>query len=274
MFNGFDLSTISDAKIGNTQINQIFYGSTLIWPTTPPPHDYSQDYLTIVSLEDNNTIGWRKVDYGAPTKTISVSTDGGLTWTQRSSDTTEPVGTVLATLNTGDKLLVKGNNSSYGYPNLYYTYMFDSTGTFDVEGNIMSLIYGDNFIGQTTLTEVKTFIHIFYNCKLINANNLILPATTLTNSCYHSLFSGCTLLINAPELIYATTIPTGAYSEMFMNCLSLNYIKCLATDISATNCLQNWVQGVAATGTFVKDANTTWPTGSSGIPANWTVVNN
>ena len=58
---------------------------------------------------------------------------------------------------------------------------------------------------------------------------------------------------------------------MFNNCSKLNNIKCLATDISATSCLTNWVKGVASSGTFVKDANTTWPEGVSGIPTGWTV---
>ena len=59
-----------------------------------------------------------------------------------------------------------------------------------------------------------------------------------------------------------------------MNCESLNYIKCLATDISATNCTNGWVSGVAATGTFVKASSmTSWTTGTSGIPTGWTVQN-
>jgi hypothetical protein len=46
----------------------------------------------------------------------------------------------------------------------------------------------------------------------------------------------------------------------------------LATDISASSCLSNWVGGVASTGNFVKhpDMNSL-PTGVSGIPEGWTV---
>jgi hypothetical protein len=48
----------------------------------------------------------------------------------------------------------------------------------------------------------------------------------------------------------------------------------LATDISASNCLTNWVSGVASTGTFVKHPDmTSLPSGVSGIPSGWTVVN-
>lgn len=59
---------------------------------------------------------------------------------------------------------------------------------------------------------------------------------------------------------------------MFQGCTLVNRIECLATDISANSCLYNWVGGVSATGTFVKDASmTSWPTGNSGIPSGWTV---
>ena len=61
---------------------------------------------------------------------------------------------------------------------------------------------------------------------------------------------------------------------MFYGCTKLKYIKCLATDISATNCTYNWVNGVASTGTFVKAAVIeSWTTGDSGIPTGWTVLN-
>ena len=57
---------------------------------------------------------------------------------------------------------------------------------------------------------------------------------------------------------------------MFYGCTSLNYIKCLATDISATDCTNNWVSGVSSTGTFVKASSMKfWPTGNSGIPTGW-----
>ena len=99
-----------------------------------------------------------------------------------------------------------------------------------------------------------------------------LPATTLASECYSNMFYGCTSLTIAPELP-ATTLADGCYSNMFSGCINLNSITMLATDISATGCLMDWVTNVAATGTFTKDASmTTLPTGTSGIPENWTVV--
>ena len=59
---------------------------------------------------------------------------------------------------------------------------------------------------------------------------------------------------------------------MFYNCSNLNYVVCLATDKSASNCVSNWLSGVANTGTFVKASSmSNWPSGNSGIPSGWTV---
>ena len=51
--NGFNLSDITDAKLGTTTLGSIYLGSTKLWPLGT---DYSQEYLTIESLADNNTI--------------------------------------------------------------------------------------------------------------------------------------------------------------------------------------------------------------------------
>jgi hypothetical protein len=61
---------------------------------------------------------------------------------------------------------------------------------------------------------------------------------------------------------------------MFHGCTSLNHIKMLATNISAHNCLSDWVSGVVNNGTFIKHLNmNSLPVGDSGIPEGWTVVN-
>ena len=134
----------------------------------------------------------------------------------------------------------------------------------------MSLLYGDDFADKTELTANNTFRGIFGGLMVVNAENLVLPATTLANYCYSSMFYGCASLMTAPTLT-APTLVSQCYSEMFQNCTSLNYIKCLATDILNDSTI-NWVNNVGTNGTFVKKANTTWTTGTNGIPSGWTVV--
>ena len=122
----------------------------------------------------------------------------------------------------------------------------------------------------TTLAD-NCYAYMFSGCtSLTTAPEL--PATTLATSCYKSMFDGCTSLVTAPELL-ATTLADNCYGYMFNGCTKLNYIKCLATDISASGCRNKWVTNVASTGTFVKATGmTSWPNGTSGIPTGWTVV--
>lgn len=194
-------------------------------------HDYSREYLTFESLEDNNVIYWyAQSSEGA--KTISASTDNGATWTAYTS--TES-GTTIATLNTGDKVFLKGENTtyaSYGYNK------FGSSRRYNVYGNIMSLTDGDNFIDATTVGG-WSLGNIFYESSgLTSAENLILPATTLGDYCYGAMFLNCTNLTTAPELP-ATTISRGCYSTMFQGCTSLTVAPELPATTMKNSCYSN-----------------------------------
>jgi hypothetical protein len=63
---------------------------------------------------------------------------------------------------------------------------------------------------------------------------------------------------------------------MFSGCSALNYIRCAATSISATDCTTGWVSGVTATGTFYVPATTqtAWQAKAdgNGKPANFTIM--
>ena len=281
--------------------------------------DYTTEYLTF-NILSAGTINWtaNSTDF---TKTIDYKLNSG-EWVSITSNTGASAPTI--TVNSGDKVQFRGNNAQYA-TNTYSNYnLFSSTASFEIEGNIMSLIYGDDFKNKLTISSVYAFFGLFRNCtKLVSAKNLVLPATTLANWCYQSMFEGCTSLTTAPKLpatklaptcyssmfqgcrslatapelpattlapncyssmfkwcksltkapeLPATKLADGCYDSMFQGCTSLNHIKCLATNISASDCTNTWVDGVASTGTFVKASSmTSWPTGTSGIPTGWTV---
>ena len=115
------------------------------------------------------------------------------------------------------------------------------------------------------------YAYMFAECSSLT-DAPALPATTLDTECYQFMFWNCTSLTQAPVLP-ATTVARKAYQWMFWNCTSLNYIKMMATDISATDCLKDWVLGVPSSGTFVKNSAATWENfyGTSGIPEGWNV---
>ena len=235
--------------------------------------DFSKEYLTFI-VTSGGTVVWRKAGSSAQNLSISYSINNG-TWTTITASSTK--GTAIDVV-AGDEVRFKGTNSSYSKSPSYVTACrFAGTATCCVCGNIMSLVYGDNFIGKNTLQSANAFCGLFFSYSKMTSDEehkLVLPATTLTNDCYHHMFYGCSKLTIAPELP-APTLKSLCYAEMFGGCSKLNYIKCLATNISADRCTLYWHNGVSKTGTFVKNPNmTSWPTGTSGIPTGWTVENN
>ncbi len=122
----------------------------------------------------------------------------------------------------------------------------------------------------TTLAN-SCYGSMFYGCTGLTTAPEILPATTLADYCYQYMFYGCTGLTTAPELP-ATTLTGECYSQMFQGCSSLNYIKAMFTSTPSWNYTNDWVSGVATSGTFVKNSAATWDvTGVNGVPSGWTV---
>ena len=147
--------------------------------------DYSTEYLTFEAVT-SGTVTFMASSQSVEGKTISYSTDGGNTWTDL---TTSMNAQTLATLSVGDKLLVKGENTVYASSVGTYN-AFGGTAQVNVYGNIMSLIYGDNFMGQTTLDAAGFNLDGLFsnNSNLLSAENLVLHATTLTYGCYSGMF--------------------------------------------------------------------------------------
>lgn len=276
---------ISSFKVGSSDC-KIYLGDTLLYPSTPPtPHDYSKDYLTFVALE-NGTFKFNG-------SSINYSLDDGSTWVSLASNTNSP------TVNAGNKILWKLSGKTASSDNGVGT--FSSTNRFNVEGNIMSLVYGDDFL-SSTVTSNYQFKKLFYKCTTLeNAENLVFPNTVLRKESCMYTFYGCSSLVLPPSAIYSNNtekMGTQACHMMFKSCTSLiksgtlyfntlgvmgliqmyngcsllSEITCLATNISEERCTENWVSGVAASGTFKKPSSmSSWTTGTSGIPNGWTV---
>ena len=145
----------------------------------------------------------------------------------------------------------------------------------------------------TTLVD-SCYSNMFSNCKLLTTAPA-LPATTLAGWCYESMFGGCTSLTTAPALpatelaeycywsmfgfctslttspaLPAPILVTECYKSMFFGCESLNEITIYADDISANNCLHNWVGGVAESGQFHNLGTAEFIKGENGCPVGWT----
>ena len=137
--------------------------------------------------------------------------------------------------------------------------------------NCTSLTHAPTFTVEKTAE--KCCYNMFRKCtKLAHVGSIELPAMTLSIDCYRELFRECTNLKSAP-ILPAPTLVQECYRQMFSN-TAINTIVCLATDISAQDCLNSWVSTVSATGTFYTAPGKTtdfFPQGISGIPSGWSV---
>ena len=205
-------------------------GNVTVYQEAAP--DFSTKPLTF-NITSDGTINWT-ADDSSIAKTIDYKLNDG-EWTSIASNTGSSAPSITVTK--GDKVQFRGNNTQYAtYDSWDYNSFSDSTASFEIEGNIMSLIYGDDFKNKLTISSTYAFASLFRDCtKLVSAENLILPATTLADYCYSSMFDGCTKLTTAPALS-ATTLKKYCYFNMFNGCTSLTTAPVLPATKLADNC--------------------------------------
>ena len=148
-----------------TQYEEYINSNVALFPNVSVTNDDNKvhynpipNYLKFTAEEDNSTISLNSVT----NPDIKYSLNGGA-WTQWDYSS--------ITLNMGDMVRMKGNNSS-GFSTSSSKYnQFQMTGKISSSGNIMSLLYEDNFEEQLTillkcsLLSVETLIGI---CRVIN----------------------------------------------------------------------------------------------------------
>lgn len=129
-----------------------------------------------------------------------------------------------------------------------------------------------NYLPATTI-ENNCYYAMFSGCtSLDTVPSDLLPATTLKTRCYTAMFKGCTSLVTAPNLPAMTVASSGCYNQLFDGCSKLNYIKAMFTTTPSSTYMNNWVRGVASTGTYVMNSSASYTTrGNSAIPNNWTI---
>ena len=226
--NGKQDTLVSGSNIKTINGQDILGSGDIVISSGDKP--YEEQYLTFEALEDG-TFSFTQND-------LQYSLDDGVTWQTLTAGTSTP------TISAGNKILWKQTGLVGDWQGIG---KFSSTGKFNVYGNIMSLHFGDDFIGKKDLTgKDYAFTYLFIGCiKLISAYNLILPATTLTNNCYYGMFNNCSSLVKAPELP-ATTLASYCYCSMFSDCETLTKAPELPATTLADKCYVEMFSGCYA----------------------------
>lgn len=193
-------------------------------PDTPTPDepsaDYIDQYLTIEAIDGGSVWFYSEcaLDWEIMTSRDTVNWSAVRYWNE-----TNPI----AILEAGEKLYIKGKVvGTCG--------RFDCRGRYRVSGNIMSMLYGDDFKGKTEITVSQAFKGMFANdLQLVDASNLYINGVGY-ESCA-TMFSGCANLVYPPVLGSDTTAE-GCYSAMFRDCTSLATAPMLKASVLHTNC--------------------------------------
>ena len=208
---------------------------------------FNPEYFTLEAI--NDCIFTISINSGVTTnevQDISYSTDNGETWTTTPNVSGQVVTITTPQIAAGNKVLVKGNanalarttgTTSTSTTGATGATQIGSTGEFNVRGNIMSLLYNDDFADKETLPNAPySFTRLFYaNPNIISAENLFLPASETTVDCYNRMFSACVNLIAPPKILYATKVSENGYSGMFYGCTKLEKAPEFNTAHMATN---------------------------------------
>lgn len=206
---------------------------------------------------------------------IEYSTDEGRTWvkTIHPNRTTQTI--TISNIGLNNSVLLRGSAKSLsvnsGGQSSAYNTTIKADKNFSVKGVLMTLLIPDADKNTPITDGQAQFKHLFHpqnstTGKCIDAGDLIMPSG-VTNGCYYAMFSGNSQLRRAPKLP-ATTLATNCYRDMFVGCTALTYVNMQALDISASNCLTEWLPAATMLNLeFHRNPGATWwVVGKNGIP--------
>ena len=248
------------------------------WTAIETDWTETYDYLTTEAINDcvftltvGSSVNLDKL------KSVEYSTDDGETWTKTNNVASTTVTVTTPTITAGNSVKWRCNGSgtsmtdyTHGSNSTVYVSTFSSTDQYRISGKLQSLA-GANTEG------CGTFGALFKNStNLMSVEDLEL-SNSLVSRAYTDMFKGCTSITTSPILRAPGLVNKAeAYYGLFQGCSNLNHITTLQTGYSSTDYpnLQDWVDGVAATGIFVKSGNATYwtATGTNSIPTGWTVT--
>lgn len=246
------MKTVNKIIYKNKEYVSLYLGSTKMYEKK---QEVLYDGLTFTALSASTV---SLLNYGSNTPDIKYSYDGA-NWTQWDYS--------IINLSEGTKIFFKGlNNRFCAAINEYST--FSMTGKIAVSGHLSSI--SDDGACNTDKENVR---HLFQNCTaLVDVSNLILKSKDGNRGFYYHLFDGCSNIEKSPVIQLETFNIRDIMGYMFQNCSKLNHITAMLLTTPSFSFTSNWVNGVAASGTFVKNKDATWDvTGKNGIPTGWTV---
>ena len=222
----------SALTIGGKVVERVLMRNEVVWEKVQPEYLYIENVdetdgqITFTTIASNtlpsSNLYSNKVEYSSDKKN----------WTTINFNTTTPQ---VIPLNIGEKLYFRNDSGSFNcYDNGYYITTITTNTKSNVGGNLNTLLnYNEEILDISD--KPSCFRLLFEGAKIVDASNLIMPATTLSRYCYAEFFSGNSLLIAAPELP-AVNLAKSCYYRFFYECSSLTVSPSLPATTLADGC--------------------------------------
>ena len=207
---------------------------------------YRNEYLTLSALEDGEITITVPSNVNATYATSLGYSKDKSNWIPTTIDDTDQ--TITIQVSSGEDVYLKGKAKQWFGLDGEVGMNIAVSANFNVSGNIMSLLYDNDFKDKTTFPDESAFTFAFLfagNIYLKNAENLILPATTLVPYCYGVMFYNCSSLTAAPALP-ATKLDYSCYEGMFYDCSALTTAPALPATTFAPSCYSSMFRGCTA----------------------------
>ena len=174
---------------------------------------------------------------------VSYSVDDGRTWVKTNNSNSSVVITTPS-LTAGEKVYWKGNAIKMAIPTgttaasrNNNSSIFSSTCQYDVSGNLLSLLFEDNFDDDSTHSlsgKDYCFANMFFNGLCKDCSSLIISENDVSSYCFYQTFYGSGIT-KTPQLP-ATTLADFCYNNTFNGCRSLTGSCVLPAKILTNSC--------------------------------------
>ena len=302
-----DFSNVTKFEIEGKEVTQLTINNQIFWQRKAPTPRPVSKYFYIENISDkvNEIVLTGELPKQQPNCKFEYSTDGKQ-W-QVWGSTHDPMTSELLPrykyglnikLQPKQRMYLRGDNKTLATD--YYgrnTVLFNQYEV-NIGGDLTTLISKEGNVLDLTGRDY-CFLDLFTRAKVKNADNLILPSTTLSKSCYCGLFSSATGELNSLEsanfelpaevltedcyrammkatkiskspIIKAKTMGKNSLIMMFADCSNMNEVTINFEKWSETDA-QEWLLNVNATGNINKPVDLEMNKGENGIPWNWSI---
>lgn len=206
------------AYVGSTGVDKMYLGDTLVYSSAPAP---LPNYLCFTALESGTfTVTIASALTTSQLQYIEYSVDECGTWTRTSNVNSQQIVITTPSVSAGDKVYWRGIGTQLAQTSSNNPTVFSSTCRFDASGEAMSLLKGDSFETSRNVGN-SAFARLFLGCTtIINAEDMIINASSIGSYGVQEMFKGCPNLISTPYINVDTAIGY-PFNGMFENCTSL-----------------------------------------------------